>query len=160
VAGPDDQARGDLRVSLGGMALITNQADGQDRWLVRWNRKWECYAFVGGHKHDDESFRECVIREITEELELACEQDFRVSEEPLSHLEFTDWSASAQTETAYTHELFAVALTGDEARLRLEQDERVRWITEDEIHSHFCADGKAVSATVVRLLDSIDWKVP
>ena len=151
-------ARG-LRQSAGSMAIVGRAAGGRAEWLARWNKKWESYAFVGGHLHDGETFRECLVRELAEELELD-EHDFTVGDAPLARLEFVDWSESAQQDTAYTHELFAVAFANDAVIERLRRDTRLRWLTDEEIRNQHGADGSPVSPTLSRYLDSIGWRPP
>src|SRR5271163_3435974 len=99
-----------MRQSEAAVALIHRRRDGQDFWLAQWNTKWCAYHFVAGHRRDDETFRECVVREIAEELHLVVGTDYRVATEPATHLEFVDFSRSAQSQTCYIMELFAVNL--------------------------------------------------
>src|SRR5262245_472085 len=99
-----------MRQSIAGLALIRRQQDGRTLWLAQWNPKWQRYNFVSGHKRPDESFRDCVVREVGEELGLSAGTDFHAAAEPLAHLEYTDWSESARQETAYVMELFEVRL--------------------------------------------------
>ena len=77
-------------------------------WLAQWNPKWERYHFVSGHKRANESFRECMIREVGEELNLREDIEFTVAADPLARVEFEAWSESAEVETSYTMELFKV----------------------------------------------------
>src|SRR5579863_2453328 len=103
-----------MRTSTAALALIS-QPGQPPRWLVQWNERWQAYAFVGGHRHDDESFAECIIREISEELGLVAGTEFRVGLYPLVRLDFRAFSASAQEETEYHHELFSVELLANAA---------------------------------------------
>jgi len=59
-----------MRESLGALALIRKEAEEGTLWLGRWNRHWRSYSLVGGHKHPQETFGECIIREVGEELGL------------------------------------------------------------------------------------------
>ena len=69
------------------IALIQRNQHGQRQWLAQWNTSWQRYSFVGGHKRLDESFRQCVIREIGEELQLAEGSEFLVADEPRNGFE-------------------------------------------------------------------------
>lgn len=141
-----------LRVSVAALALVTRQLQGRTYWLVRWNEKWSAFALVGGHKHDDESFRDCLIREIREELGVDSEL-LDVADAPASHLEFTALSDSAQQPTRYTLELFDVRFRDERVLARLDADPAIRWVTESEIRVGRCDDGRAVSRTIKRLLE-------
>jgi len=141
-----------MRQSLAAIALIQRNQHGQRQWLAQWNTNWRRYSFVGGHKHPDESFRQCVIREIGEELQLAANSDFLVADEPLARVDYAAWSESAQQDTHYTMELFDVQFTNDEARRKIDADPRNRWLTDDEIREGRCPGGEVVSETMSLLL--------
>ncbi len=148
-----------MRQSNASIALIRRGQGLETRWLAQWNRSWRCYNFVGGHKHDDESFRQCVIREVNEELEIAEGSDFAVAEHPLARLDYTAWSDGAGQETHYVMELFDVRLIGEAARRQVDADPRNRWLTEAEIRSCRCTDGQPVSETMGRILNQAKLRV-
>ena len=141
-----------MRSSQAALALIRQQQDRQTLWLAQWNRNWQRYNFVGGHKRPEESFRECVVREVSEELGLRPDADFRAAVNPLAQLEYTAWSESARQETQYTMELFEVELLGDGSRQKVNGNPRNRWLTEVEIRGLRCGDGSRVSETMLLLL--------
>lgn len=143
-----------MRESLAGVAIVRRRRAGQAEWLARWNGRWGCYYFVAGHKHADETYRGCVVREIGEELALREGDGATVAAEPLARAEFVAWSESAQCDTAYTMELFEVTLD-DPAQRRLDADSRIRWLTEDEVRAGRSRDDKRVSATMARLVDTV-----
>jgi 8-oxo-dGTP pyrophosphatase MutT (NUDIX family) len=140
---------------VGGVALIRKEHDGETLWLAQWNPKWRSYHFVSGHKLPHESFRECVAREVTEELGLREKSDFLVADEPSARVAFTAQSASAGVETAYTFELFDVQLTGS-AQQQVDANPLNRWLSENEVRSHACRDGRPISTTMAQLLDAVE----
>jgi len=142
-----------MRQSIAGIALISRQVIGRREWLAQWNNRWKCFTFVGGHKHDDETFRQCVIREIEEELHLQHEKDFLVAPTVREHPEYSAWSKGAQEETTYNIELFDVTLRENADTSGLTELPNNRWLSEDEIDRETCADGKAVSETMKFLLE-------
>ena len=148
-----------MRISTAALALIRRTTpDGVPQWLTLWNENWRALSLVGGHRHADESFRDCCVREVTEELELVPDLDFRVAPAPEDHLEYVAESGSAGVPTAYTMELFPVELLTDTARKRVEADPDCCWLTEGEIRAQRSHDGRAVSATVERLLTAAnEW---
>ncbi len=141
-----------MRQSIGAVALIRRQRGGQTEWLARWNDKWQCYHFVSGHRRPNESFRQCLLREVGEELRLREGEDFAVGTEPLARFQYPGWSGSAQAETLYTTELFEVELTGEGTPQAVEADPRNRWLTEAEIRARACEGGQPVSGTMALLL--------
>jgi 8-oxo-dGTP pyrophosphatase MutT (NUDIX family) len=140
-----------MRQSEAAVALICRDRDGQTLWLAQWNPKWAAYHFVGGHRRPLESFRECLVREIDEELGVAQGSDYQVSTVPPIHLEFTEFSVSTQTETRYIMELFRVKLNS-QAVPKVDADPENRWLTAAEIEAGQTTDGQRVSATMRRLL--------
>jgi tetratricopeptide (TPR) repeat protein/ADP-ribose pyrophosphatase YjhB (NUDIX family) len=146
-----------MRTSIAAIALIRREEAGQTFWLAQWNDGWQAYSFVGGHKHDDETFRECAIREIGEELGLVEGRDVLVASAPLEHLEYTDVSRRTGDQTAYVMELYDVALVGDRARSIIDGNPANRWLSETEIMSGRCDDGKPVSPTPKRFLEQLGW---
>lgn len=145
----------EMRQSVAAFAMIRRQERGQDLWLAQWNPHWQCYNFVGGHKRDGESFRQCVTREVAEELQLVEGHDFIVAQEPTAHLEYSDWSESARKDTAYTVEFFVVQLSGQAALDLIASNTANRWLTTSEIEKGTTRDGQPVSRTMGRLLHGI-----
>lgn len=141
-----------MRQSLAAFALIRRENASGALWLAQWNGNWNRFNFVGGHKRSHESFRECVIREVAEELEIVAGPDCVVSEHPLAHLEYVAWSRSANEETAYSVELFDVRLVNGEAAHRVDAQPANRWLTESEIAAQKSSDGLEVSETMSLLL--------
>jgi 8-oxo-dGTP pyrophosphatase MutT (NUDIX family) len=136
-----------MRKSEAALAVIRRPRDGGSRWLALWNAKWDAFHFVGGHRRPGESFRECLVREVAEELGLRDGIDCRVAPTPMAHLDYTAWSSHARANTEYTMELFAVELVEDAERA-LEGHASVRWLSDDEIRSGRCRDGRPVSPTM------------
>ena len=144
-----------LRHSVAALAIIRREEYGQTCWLAQWNRNWNAYAFIGGHKREEESFRECVIREIEEELGLKYETDFEVSEDPITHLEYTAWSESARQETEYEFELFSVEVAGS-AIPKIGAETTNRWLSGDEIDKLQTAGQQRISPTTKMILTKVD----
>jgi 8-oxo-dGTP pyrophosphatase MutT (NUDIX family) len=141
-----------MRTSIAAFALIRRQQDGRTQYLARWNENWRRFHFVGGHKDEEESFCQCLVREVQEEMGLCPDRDFQVAAEPLAHLEYPAFSESAGVQTTYTVELFPVNLLVPDPALR---DDRLRWLSEVEIRTGNCADGQPVSEAMHRVLHHV-----
>lgn len=128
--------------------------------MSRWNVYWRCFNLISGHKLATETFHQCMVRELAEELGLESFMDYLVRNVPLAHLEYTDLSKSAQVETAYTIEAFDVEFTSEAIWDRVMANPRVRALTEREIREGQCTDGSPVSAAILRVLDSVGWECP
>jgi isopentenyldiphosphate isomerase len=141
-----------MRQSVAAIALIRRKQGGRTLWLAQWNANWNAFALVGGHKWESETFRECAVREIAEELGLFEGADCLIADEPTAHLEYEAWSKAAQEETAYVMELFDIDLTGEGTRMKIDANPANRWLTEEEMQAQQTLDGKSVSQTMVRVL--------
>jgi 8-oxo-dGTP pyrophosphatase MutT (NUDIX family) len=151
------------RMSLGAFALIARRdEDGQPRWLARWNARWNQYNFVGGHLHQDETFPQCLTRELVEELALNAGEDYVVLDpSPLRRFEYTDWSASARQQTRYILEVYAVRLLPHVHYERLATRKPLCWVSKTEVESRHCnGGGDAVSEAMKRILTELDWAAP
>jgi len=145
-----------MRQSVASIVLFTRkQGDGR-AYLAHWNRPWQCFALVGGHKHDDESHRQCAIREAVEELDVNAETQLAVDDAPRARLQYTAHSQSARVQTQYTIEVFDGRLRGDAAEAQALADPRNRWLTIEEIQAGRCEDGKPIGHTVAMILTKVD----
>ena len=142
-----------MRNSVAAIALIHRDLDGQKHWLARWNENWQAFSFIVGHKQKGESFRECLLRRVEEDLGLEPEADFQVAHKPHSHLEYTALAEGTRAKTAYTMELYPLTLRGDFAHETIDGDEWNRWLHPEEIKVSSTNDGWAVSGTMALLLE-------
>ncbi len=143
-----------MRISEAGLALFKRTgAGGVTEYLTQWSDTWHAFSLVGGHVEPGESFYQCCVREIEEELALANGDGFRVAPGPLRpRFEYTAVSQRAGVETRYVIEIFASELLTPEAVAQVETASNNRWVTEPEIRRHLTFDGKAVSAQVGTVL--------
>lgn len=143
------------RRSAAGLALISSERAGVRRWLARWNVAWNRFSLVGGHKRAPESFRECVSREVQEELGLKAESDFVLASNPMCRLEFNDWSERAQERTSYIWQVFAVKLVTAAAQRAVDSQPKTAWLTEQEIRDHKTRHGKHISERIALVLSLV-----
>lgn len=141
---------GPLPPSEGGLALIERTVGDRRERLVRWNDNWGAFFLVGGHRLGSETFRECVVREVGEELGLT-PAECPVAATPTHRRQYRAVSGSTGQLTAYTMEVFAAVPT-DAARARIENASAgappVAWVSDDEIRDLETNDGRPISPTV------------
>lgn len=149
------------RSSEAAVAIIRREEKGQDLWLAQWNKRWQRYYLVGGHRHTDETPEECLKREVHEELDLTSNADYTcepIQDEPL---QYTDWSVGYWQDTDYTTWPFRVTLKSP-AMKRVNRNPANRWLTKEEILCERCHLGRAaqgdqpVSPTMKKLLRMLD----
>jgi len=140
-----------MRRSTAAIALIRRDQHGQTLWLAQWNARWNAYHFVGGHKRAAETFRDCLLREVAEELDLLHPSDYRAAPEPCLNVKHSAYSQRTKAETHYVMKLFHVKLTPD-AHSKVASNPVNRWLIEAEIEAGQTRDGHPVSPTMKRLL--------
>ncbi|AMV18449.1 NUDIX domain-containing protein [Planctomyces sp. SH-PL14] len=145
-----------MRVSESALALFTRSTpDGTTAYLTQWNERWRAYSLIGGHRRKGETFRDCCVREVTEELRLMPEIDFQISDRPVTtRLEYKAFSKSAGAETRYAFELFSGWLRDDAVATRVLEAPENCWVSEAEVRAGRTLSGKAIDAQVAR---SLDW---
>ena len=138
-----------MRQSEASVALFRRSVDGESQWLLRWNRQWERYSFIGGHREAGETPRECLVREIEEELGFRHRREYSIIRKYSLPVEFEAWSESAKEQTHYRFFLFDVELadTGVAA-----SDPKLRWATLPEIEACQCQDERRIGEVVKRLV--------
>lgn len=149
---PDEAPQPNLvgpRQSEGALALIRDES--KDYWLVLWNANWRYYFFPGGHREENESFGECLVREMEEELGLNQNVHYEIKGDPI-HVKYREFSEAAQTETDYEMELFQVRLIGDGCQI-IDDNSNLRWLSNMEIFTHQAKDHRPVSPTIRLLLE-------
>lgn len=127
--------------------------------LTQWNRKWQAFNLIGGQREAGESFRECVVREIVEELGLG-EAQFDVSAEPLAQIEFSAYSVPIGETTAYTIALFRAVLADAAAVCLVDENPQNRWLSREELAVGTTSDGRQISEVAVRFSAAINTDSP
>jgi hypothetical protein len=139
-----------LRRSEGAIALIERTIGGKREWLAQWNENWRAFFFVGGHRQEQETFRECVIREIEEELGLSS-LECPVANHAVHHLNYRALSRSGNELTAYTMELFE-ANPNPGGLEKINRNPSNKWLDEAEIRGLEAYDGRTVSVSMMLIL--------
>lgn len=140
-----------MRRASAAFAWIERPSPEGPRVLTQWNRKWQAFNLIGGQREAGESFRECALREIVEELGVSATQ-FDVSAEPIAQLDFSAYSVPLGDTTAYTMALFRAALADAAAVSLVDENPQNRWLSREELAAGTTADGRQISEVAVRFL--------
>ena len=69
----------------GSIALVRHPEQLENLWLAHWNASRKHYDFVTAERLDDESFRECLDREVAWILDIRRDKDYIVSSQARLH---------------------------------------------------------------------------
>lgn len=149
-----DQYNREIRRAEAAFALFTlRDSYSRREVLTQWNLPWQRYSLIGGRREVGESFRDCCVREIEEELGLRREVDFQVAATSLvPRCEYRAHSQRRAEETYYVFEVFRATMESASALALVTQDKRNRWLTEHEVQFGATKDGAAVAGQAGRIL--------
>ncbi|MBN2054683.1 NUDIX hydrolase [bacterium] len=134
---------------LAAFGIITSEIDGERRFLLRWNQRWEWFNLVGGkyEQTDGDDLRATAVREIQDELDLVHNRDFVVDDRPVVKYTTQDVSRSDGQYKHYCFHIFKVTLVADPAELlgHLANNPANRWLTAADILARRTGDGFPIS---------------
>lgn len=136
-------------------AWIERETPAGPQWLAQWNRKWQAFNLIGGHVEPGETFRECLVREMIEELGIAANQ-FSVAPDRLARIEFEAFSMPAQEVTAYQMVVFRATILSEVAYQRIVGHPDNRWLSRDELTAARTNDGREISEVALRFSAAIE----
>ena len=147
-----------MRYSEAALAWITQVSpDGHPLVLTQWSTTWQAYSLIGGHREPSESFRECCIREIEEELQLCYPNDFLVSEESICPpVEYVGYSKRAKQITKYHHVIFRACTKTGEIPLSHSDASVNRWVSWEEILRKRTGDNRLISEQVFHAFQAVE----
>lgn len=138
----------------GSIALFRHPERLENQWLAYWNVGRKFYDFVTAERLDDESFRECLDREVAWVLDLRRGKDYVMSSQARLHLDLPVESES--DDTVLGVEFYIVDLYGKSGRASVELNKQLRWLNSDEVLSGLTSDGERLNPSLVELLNKAD----
>lgn len=140
---------------VGSIALIRRVEDGKTKWLVRHHACSDTYKLVQADRLEEESFRECIDREISWSLSLERNRDYIISSVPRLHLEVQNRAPGEETGDILIVEFYVVDLYGRKAIEKL-ADESNHWVTGAELNLGVTGNGRAIDPLQQKLLAKAD----
>lgn len=138
----------------GSIALLRHPEHLEDQWLTYWDVGRKYYDFVTAERLDDESFRECLDREIAWVLDIRRGKDYIISSQARLHLDIP--IESETDDTFFVVEFYIADLFGKSGRASVELNKQLRWLNSDEVLSGQTSDGVPVNPSLVELLNKAD----
>lgn len=128
---------------VGSIGLIRDQREDGTRWLVHKPENREHYSLIQAERLGDESWRDCLDREITWLLELVSGRDYIISS--VARLRFDTELAERGGSVRYVVEFYVVDLYGSRGKQALDNDAACRWVRTAELTQGTLEDGKTVN---------------
>lgn len=138
----------------GSIALLRHPEQLENLWLAHWDARRNHFDFVTAERLDNESFRDCLDREIAWILNLRRGKDYIISSQARLHLDLP--TESADDDTVLGVEFYITDLYGRASREMIELNNQTRWLTGSEVLSGNTSDGEPVNPSLVTLLLQAD----
>ena len=130
----------------GSVSMIRHTRPDYSSWLACWNDSSECFEFVVAPRLEQESYRDCLSREIAWTLKLERDRDYLISSVARLHYEAHE----------LTVEFFVVEPYGQSFRKRIDANPNARWLRRHELENRRTDDGLSVSVGLCELLFAAD----
>ncbi len=141
---------------VGSIALIRHPDRCEHLWPATWSADARHFDFVTAPRLEGESYRECIDREISWKLRLRRGRDYIVSSVARLHLDAPLQLPGEESETYFVVEFYVVDLYGGSARVTVDNNSDIRWLTSQELLSGQCCNGQQVNDRLVLLLQKAD----
>ncbi len=137
------------------VALIPESAESSSKWFCLWDNNRSCFDFIKAERDLDESYRDCIHREVLASLSLT-KRDVLVSDMAQLNLEFVDKLPESTANSHIAVSFYVVHLYSHAARQAAAGIVEGRWLTGTELLQGQTTDGWRVSPTLSYLLRRAD----
>gem|GEM_PF-1342302 len=138
------------------IAMIRHNEQPEMQWLAYWHDQQQHFCFVTAERLENESWRECLDRELAWQLNVRRGQDYLISSMARMHMEETVFDAATKSDIETTVELYVVDPYGRRGRAAFAAAKDVRWLNNHELRNGRTDDGRAIDAWLVNLLKRAD----
>ena len=136
---------------VGSIGMIRHPDFPEQKWLGSWNPSAGQFSFVFAEKIGNDTFRECLDREIGWLLPLRRGRDYLISSMARIHLE-TELITRPGSSDAFVVELFVVDLYGKQSLASINQADELSWLTVSELIQGKTNEDLPIAPTLVQLL--------
>ena len=138
------------------IALIRHHDEPEHHWLAFWNASQRQFSFVVAERLGNESWRECLDRELAWELDLRRGKDYLISSMARLHYEETTVEPDGDEPSKLEIEFYIVDPYGRAGREIFAALPDSRWLTNNELRAGSCKSGEAIDPWLVDLLRKAD----
>lgn len=138
------------------IALIRHHDEPEQHWLAFWNVSAKQFSFVVAERLENESWRECLDRELAWELDLRRGKDYLISSMARLHYEEAVVEPGSDEPSKLEIEFYVVDPYGQTGREAFRELPDSRWLSNEELRSGSCKSGEAIDPWLVDLLRKAD----
>lgn len=136
--------------------MIRHPERPEQEWLGVYDERRQCYSFIRAERLNNESWRECLDRELSWVLELRRGKDYLISH--MARLHFSDTTSDNATGEIIEleFEFYVVDPYGRSGRAAFQQLDGVRWLTNGELREGMTEDGVEIDPELTETLRRAD----
>ncbi|MCR9199457.1 MAG: hypothetical protein NXI04_12490 [Planctomycetaceae bacterium] len=138
------------------IALIRHPDRPEQEWLGVFDERRQCYAFVTAERLNQESWRECLDRELSWALDLRRGKDYLISHMARLHFDESCFDPHSGDEVETALEFYVVDPYGRRGRAAFEQLDGVRWLTNEELRQAVTSDRVDIDPWLADILRRTD----
>jgi len=147
-----------MKVQKAAFGIIKTNIDGTEKYLLRWNDKWNCFNLIGGkyEEEQDSDLFATAVRELEEELHLRFGADFEITRGTEHKVEMVQFSQREKIDKRYYFSLFPAKFKNHKTSLEIHSSDTAnRWVNKNELKQGSTEDGRKISDTVRAILEKI-----
>lgn len=138
------------------IALIRHPLRPEQEWLGVFDERRRFYSFITAERLNQESWRECLDRELSWTLDLNRGKDYLISHMARLHFEESHVDPETGDEVERALEFYVVDPYGRRGRAAFEQLDGVRWLTNEELRQAVTSDNVDIDPWLTDLLRRTD----
>ncbi|HCS52971.1 hypothetical protein [Rubinisphaera sp.] len=145
---------------IGSIALMRHPEEGEKRWMTLWNSKRNQFEMVTALRLENDTYRECLDRELAWKLELQRGKEYLISSMARLHIEQELTLPGDEIPAFYAIEFYVVDPYGKPSFAKLDKREDLHWLTTHEILAGFGPEDRAVDPRLVYLINKFELISP
>ncbi len=145
---------------IGSVALMRHPEEGEKRWMMLWNPKRNQFEMVTALRLENDTYRECLDRELAWKLDLQRGKEYLISSMARLHIEQELTLPRDEKPVFYAIEFYVSDPYGKQSFAKLEERENLHWLTTHEILAGYGPEDRPVDPRLVYLINKFELISP
>ncbi|HBN77613.1 MAG TPA: hypothetical protein DD473_17740 [Planctomycetaceae bacterium] len=145
---------------IGSVAMMRHPEEGEKRWMTLWNSKRKQFEMVTALRLENDTYRECLDRELAWKLDLQRGKEYLISSMARLHIEQELILPGDEKPTLYVIEFYVADPYGKQSFNKLEERKDIHWLTTHEILAGYGPEDRSVDPRLVYLLNKFELISP